>query len=214
MGAEYINQPTIIDWCAQCTGAIEANGGPIPANIQAAVPGLERCVYVESRRAVADHGARQAGGLQHGLPLRGAAAPGGRLAAGRLEVVEALTLNLGVRYDVQIGVHSENVELQPWLTGDLPHDLNNIAPRLGFAYSLDDRTVVRGGFGLFYTQVSTDEAHQTALYTVSAVAEQLNDGRAGLRGQPVQRSGARPSSRCWRRRATSRASAPAACGAS
>ena len=38
IGGEYINQPTIIDWCAQCTGAIEANGGPIPANIQELFP--------------------------------------------------------------------------------------------------------------------------------------------------------------------------------
>ena len=66
----------------------------------------------------------------------------------------------------------------------MPHDLNNVAPRLGFAYSLNDRTVVRGGYGLFFTQVSTDEAHQSALYTVSAVAEQLNDGRADFAANP------------------------------
>ena len=51
-------------------------------------------------------------------------------------------------------------------------------------YSLNDRTVVRGGYGVFYTQVSTDEAHQTALYTVSAVAERLNDGRADFAANP------------------------------
>ncbi len=38
IGGEYIKQPTIIDWCAQCTGAIEANGGPIPANIEQLFP--------------------------------------------------------------------------------------------------------------------------------------------------------------------------------
>ena len=38
MGGEYIKQPTIIDWCAQCTGSIEANGGAIPANIQELFP--------------------------------------------------------------------------------------------------------------------------------------------------------------------------------
>ena len=75
--------------------------------------------------------ARPAGGVEHRLSLRGAAASVGRLAAGRLEGQRRLTLNLGVRYDVQLGVHSEKIELLPWLTGDLPHDLNNVAPRLG-----------------------------------------------------------------------------------
>ncbi|HYY93868.1 MAG TPA: hypothetical protein VE713_05080, partial [Pyrinomonadaceae bacterium] len=31
-----------------------------------------------------------------------------------------------------------------------PKDKNNIAPRLGFSYAPDEKTVVRGGFGLFY----------------------------------------------------------------
>lgn len=33
-------------------------------------------------------------------------------------------------------------------------DLNNIAPRVGFAYSINDRFVVRGGYGLFYDRPS------------------------------------------------------------
>lgn len=33
-------------------------------------------------------------------------------------------------------------------------DLNNIAPRIGVAYSINDRLVVRGGYGLFYDRPS------------------------------------------------------------
>ena len=33
-------------------------------------------------------------------------------------------------------------------------DLNNFAPRLGFAYTLNDRQVLRGGYGLFYDRPS------------------------------------------------------------
>jgi outer membrane receptor protein involved in Fe transport len=49
-----------------------------------------------------------------------------------------LTLNLGLRYDYQS------------ITGDL----NNFAPRLGFAYDLggDGKTIIRGGAGVFYDQ--------------------------------------------------------------
>jgi carboxypeptidase family protein len=184
IGGEYIKQPTIIDWCAQCTGAIEATGGAIPANIEQLFPVWDDAstwnlaalspITVRVRRAVSNTD------FHYEAPQQ--------LFAGWLQddwqVNNRLTLNLGVRYDVQLGVHSEKVTLLPWLTGDLPHDLDNVAPRLGFALSVNDRTVVRGGYGVFYTQVSTDEQHQTALYTVSAVAERLNDGRADFAANP------------------------------
>ena len=184
MGGEYVNQPTTIDWCAQCTGAIDATNGPIPADIEQIFPVWDDAstwniaalspITVRVRQAVSNTD------FHYEVPQH--------LLAGWLQddwqVSNRLTLNLGVRYDVQIGVHSEKVELRPWLTGDLPHDLNNVAPRLGFALSLNDRTVVRGGYGLFFTQGSTDEAHQTALYTVSAVAERLNDGRPDFAANP------------------------------
>jgi hypothetical protein len=58
------------------------------------------------------------------------------------KVSPRLTLNLGVRYDLQF-LKAINT------------DTNNIAPRAGFAWSPFDsrRTVVRGSFGLFYDRV-------------------------------------------------------------
>ena len=52
------------------------------------------------------------------------------------KVNQKLTLNLGVRYDDET-ISSDN---------------NNISPRLGFAYDPtgDGKTVIRGGFGVFY----------------------------------------------------------------
>lgn len=49
-----------------------------------------------------------------------------------------LTLNLGIRYDYQ----------------SITDDLNNFAPRVGFAFDAagDGKTIVRGGAGLFYDQ--------------------------------------------------------------
>ena len=53
-------------------------------------------------------------------------------------VTKRLTANLGLRYDYQ----------------SITDDLNNFAPRLGFAYDLsgDGKTIIRGGAGLFYDQ--------------------------------------------------------------
>ena len=54
-----------------------------------------------------------------------------------------LTLNLGLRYDLQ------------FLPGPLNTDNDNISPRLGFAYSPDEKTVVRGSFGMYYDRIPT-----------------------------------------------------------
>lgn len=65
-----------------------------------------------------------------------------------------LTLNLGFRYDIELG--TVNTDLQsPIESGKKQGDYNNIAPRLGFAYDLrgDGRTVIRGGYGRNFDKV-------------------------------------------------------------
>ena len=73
---------------------------------------------------------------------------------------------------------------KPWINDDIPYDLNNFGPRLGFAYTVNEKTVIRGGYGLFYAQASTDEGHQTAEAMHQAAAEALYDGRADFAVNP------------------------------
>ena len=40
--------------------------------------------------------------------------------------------------------------IPPFLEAGRPDDTNNMQPRVGFAYQLDERTVVRGGSGLYF----------------------------------------------------------------
>ena len=88
-----------------------------------------------------------------------------------------LTLNLGMRYEVPIGFHMANFQFSamdptlanpaaggragamvfagagPGRTGDkrfYPTDYSNFGPRFGFAYRATSKTVVRGGFGIYY----------------------------------------------------------------
>jgi outer membrane receptor protein involved in Fe transport len=73
-----------------------------------------------------------------------------------VRVTPKLTLNLGVRYDYQKLACPPLTNPDPLLlsngvdTGNCPRDRNNLAPRAGFSYAFDEKTVVRGGFGLFY----------------------------------------------------------------
>ncbi len=69
-----------------------------------------------------------------------------------------LTLNLGLRYDYQ-GLACPPVKNpDPLLatfgidTSTCPKDKNNFGPRAGLSYALDEKTVVRAGFGIFYSR--------------------------------------------------------------
>lgn len=61
-----------------------------------------------------------------------------------------LTLNIGVRYDLHVSPFRNN--WNPFFAdpGAYPIDTNNFQPRVGFAYNMGGRSVIRGGYGLFY----------------------------------------------------------------
>jgi len=81
-------------------------------------------------------------------------------------VAPNLTLNLGIRYDLFTPYTEINNELSNFDTdtgkivvagtsgvdsrGNIRTDYSNLAPRLGFAWTVLPRTVVRGGFGMTY----------------------------------------------------------------
>ncbi len=49
-----------------------------------------------------------------------------------------------------------------------PRDNNNFAPRVGFAWSPDDRTVIRGGYGIFHSRIDGQ---------ITYVEDQLGEGQ-------------------------------------
>jgi TonB-dependent receptor-like protein len=73
---------------------------------------------------------------------------------------DRLTLELGLRYDFYSVVKEAEGRAKPFFVEDnafssdpdnfYDPDKNNFAPRVSAAYQLNDKTVLRGGFGLFY----------------------------------------------------------------
>jgi hypothetical protein len=64
-----------------------------------------------------------------------------------------LTLEMGLREDFQIYPQPAENPLFP-LTGQYPNQFRRVAPRFGFALQPTSKTVVRGGFGMFYTKMN------------------------------------------------------------
>src|SRR5262249_24685709 len=82
------------------------------------------------------------------------------------KITSALTLNLGLRYEYYTPMYSPTNEVSMFdvekgqivkagVGGESRYmvdpDKNNFAPRVGFAYKIDDTTTLRGGFGMFFT---------------------------------------------------------------
>jgi hypothetical protein len=88
------------------------------------------------------------------------------------KVTDALTVNIGIRYDFMTPPYEANNQManfDPTANGGagglvsasdgsledralVKPDTNNFAPRIGLVYKLSDRTIVRGGYGVFYNQ--------------------------------------------------------------
>ena len=177
MGGEYMRFHNQFKWCLRCDGRIDARGGPVPANLAQIFPDTQDAstwnlaalapITVRVVHSISD--------TDHQYQITR------HLFAGWVQddwkASERLTLNLGLRYDVDSNGHSEKVTFLPWLPGDLPRDKNNVAPRLGVNFAVNDRTVLRGGYGLFFAFSPNDGVQQTEGYQHRFEYEITNDGR-------------------------------------
>jgi hypothetical protein len=164
MGGEYFRFYNDFRWCLRCMGVVDATSGPAPANLEALFPvwndpstwnlqpltPITRWVFHSKSNT-----------NFHFDVLR-------HLYAGWVQddwrANDRLTMNLGLRYDFDSDGNSEKLEFRPWLPGNLPRPKANLAPRVGMNLRLDDRTVLRGGYGLFFAFQPNDGVQQSIGY--------------------------------------------------
>jgi hypothetical protein len=105
-----------------------------------------------------------------------------------------LTLNIGLRWEYESPMTMSNdiysrvdpvtgkllvANLNASRSLNLVAPKNNLAPRIGFAWSLDDKTVVRSAFGIFYSQIFSNLGGVVA-YPGFTVAQQFPDLGVGI----------------------------------
>jgi len=182
LGGEYLRMQTSDLRDSNTDGTLDLTRGAIPADIQSRIPNL----YDASTWNLA--------GLSP-LAVRWTQSFGGPFESRIVRQTYAawlqddwtvspqLTLNLGVRYDLEHNAFNNDLVLLPYLTGHNQHDdTNNVAPRVGFSFSLNDRTTIRGGAGTYFGTVIA--AHQGYTYGKIINVSISNDQRADFATNP------------------------------
>lgn len=93
----------------------------------------------------------------------------GAFAQDHLSLAQHLTLDLGVRYDVE------------QLPSGLNQDTNNFSPRIGLAYSPASRWVLRLGYGIFFDRYVLANLNRAVEKDGSQAFEQVANGDAAAR---------------------------------
>jgi len=70
----------------------------------------------------------------------------------RGKITPKLTANYGLRYEYSVLPQPTVTNPNYPETGHIPSAGKNFAPRIGLAYALNDKTVIRAGYGLYYAR--------------------------------------------------------------
>ncbi|OFW16844.1 MAG: hypothetical protein A3F70_03230 [Acidobacteria bacterium RIFCSPLOWO2_12_FULL_67_14] len=181
-GGEYLKYLTWHDWCNTLRGNLFVDAGPIPANIEQLFPVWNdpSTFNIAALSPIAREYRASFGNCIIHSPRN--------IFGGWFQddwrIGSRLTVNIGLRYDFETDVFANELGVAEFLPAGRPNDTDNFVPRLGFAYSLNDRTVIRGGAGKYYAWLLNQTAHPVRFANVQRVLSVFNDGRADFAVNP------------------------------
>jgi carboxypeptidase family protein/TonB-dependent receptor-like protein len=183
-GGEYLLRDVIAINRRQNMGLIDARGGPLPsaAQLQAWFPDAFN-VDTWNLAAISPLVRSYTIGVGD-FPIDQGNQKFAFWAQDDWQITDRLTLNLGVRYDVGLGIFANDISFPPFQEAGRPDDWNNVQPRLGFAYRLNDRTVIRGGSGLYYGDAFADAGSAIGNKQITTIRYE-NDGRPDFAANPT-----------------------------
>jgi Carboxypeptidase regulatory-like domain/TonB dependent receptor len=182
-GGEFVRTQFDGDWVVGNNGIYNFDGSTTSAYV-----GGVRSSTVQGN-ALAD--------LELGFPRTGNAATGITLGAFRgddfagyvqddWKLTPKLTLNLGLRYDFDNPPNDQNghgalfnVAQNRNIPGTWNTNYNDWGPRVGFAYSMYPKTVLRGGYGIYYAPILYNNLQFELLYSPNFVNQSYTLNIAG-----------------------------------
>ncbi len=184
IGGEWLHQWGPYFQCTNCMGTIDAGNRLPPADLEQLFPDIMD-VSTWNLAALGLVRFYQVGisavGFEQKTPKEIVAA----WIQDDWQVTSRLTVNLGLRYDISKGQFAERRGVGPWVQAGRPIEKDRFGPRFGFAYALNDRTVIRGGSGKYFADVSDQVSSWTERYGTGEINAQVAyDGRANFSADP------------------------------
>jgi len=191
-GGEFLRRHQIQANCRQCMGTVAANQrGPRPGLPGSLVPTPLPVLFPDAFNAdtwnlaaISPLVSTYSIGLGD-FDVHMVSQKAGLWAQDDWQVSDKLTLNLGLRWDGAFNAFANDIAVPPFQEAGRPDELDNFQPRVGFAWKLGERTVIRGGTGLYYGDaLGADQSFATGNAQI-VVIQYANDGRADFAANPT-----------------------------